>query len=258
MLSDQPVMHRHRHEHSRQHIRNRRSEDIISSGTRPSTWINDLFSWVKSSVGGLLYSRAVLPEETSSTTNSISQVDAPIDVNSTIMLLDILVRKITGQKYVSTTEQSVSSQSLLEAQANALNITNEFEKVVKQAASKSEISIHRLNINFMKIHDEITEEIIGGKFNEISGILKSHIEKACPDREAGYPGKLSPKKFDKFKGELNKGLDATLKQSKQEILHSKDSKLEISNVKGSLKPRSDLNNTYIQGHLTQARNVRLG
>ncbi|MBD0391647.1 tetratricopeptide repeat protein [Wolbachia endosymbiont of Pentalonia nigronervosa] len=258
MLSDQPVMHRHRHEHSRYHIRNRRSEDIISSGTRPSTWINDLFSWVKSSVGGLLYSRAVLPEETSSTTNSISQVDAPIDVNSTIMLLDILVRKITGQKYVSTTEQSVSSQSLLEAQANALNITNEFEKVVKQAASKSEISIHRLNINFMKIHDEITEEIIGGKFNEISGILKSHIEKACPDREAGYPGKLSPKKFDKFKGELNKGLDATLKQSKQEILHSKDSKLEVSNVKGSLKPRSDLNNTYIQGYLTQARDVRLG
>ncbi|VVC27472.1 Latrotoxin, C-terminal domain,Serralysin-like metalloprotease, C-terminal,Ankyrin repeat-containing [Cinara cedri] len=233
----------HSHHHSSQQpltidVSNQ-PEIAASSTTRPSSWINDLFSWVKSSVGGLFHSRAVL-------------VDAPIDVNGTIMLLDVLIRKVTGQKYISSVDQATS---LLEAQNYALNITNEFEKVVKQAASKSEISIHRLNINFMKIHDEITEEIIGGKFNEISGILKSHIEKACPDREAGYPGKLSPKKFDKFKDELNKGLDATLKQ---EILHSRDSKLEVSNVKGSLKPRSDLNNTCIQGHLTQARNVRLG
>ncbi|WP_341812412.1 hypothetical protein [Wolbachia endosymbiont (group A) of Conops quadrifasciatus] len=75
----------------RQHIRNRRSEYTISSGTRPSSWINDLFGWVKSSIDRLLSSKPALSEETSSTPSPISQVDAPMDVNGTIMLLDVLV-----------------------------------------------------------------------------------------------------------------------------------------------------------------------
>jgi len=45
------------------------------------------------------------------------------------MLLDVLVRKVTGQKYISTIDQSISP---LEAQGYALNITKGFEKVVEQ------------------------------------------------------------------------------------------------------------------------------
>jgi hypothetical protein len=41
-----------------------------------------------------------------------------MDVNGTIMLLDVLVRKATGQKYISTTDQHVS---LLKAQGYALS-----------------------------------------------------------------------------------------------------------------------------------------
>lgn len=157
-------------------------EIAASSGTRPSSWINDLFGWVKSSIGELLGSRAALPEKTF-TQSSISQISAPIDVNGTIMLLDILIRKVTGQKYVSTADQYISP---LEAQGYTLNITKGFEKVVEQAALKSGISMHRLNIDYMGMQKEITRKVMSGKFNEISGILK--------------------KKFDKFIAQFNKGL----------------------------------------------------
>ncbi|WP_338406603.1 ankyrin repeat domain-containing protein [Wolbachia endosymbiont (group A) of Longitarsus flavicornis] len=214
-------------------------EIATSNAARTSSWINDLFSWVKSSIGGLLDSKP-------NTANSISQVNAPIDVNGTIMLLDVLIRKITGQKYMSSVDQPVS---LLEAQGHAFNITKEFKKVVEQAALKSDISMHRLNIDFMEMQKEITRKIIGGKFDEVSGVLKSHIEKACPGREAGCPGKLSPKRFDKFIAQFNKGL---LNQSIQQILHNGDGTLEVGGAKQmNLEPQSYLSNASVQGHLTQ-------
>ncbi|MFT4313550.1 MAG: ankyrin repeat domain-containing protein [Wolbachia pipientis] len=221
-------------------------EITASSGTRPSSWINNLFGWVKSSVGGLLNSKPTLPEETSSTSSPISKVDAPLDINGTIMLLDVLVRKFTGKKYVSEVDQSVP---LLEARGYALNITKGFEKVVEQAGLKSGVSMHRLNIDYMGMQKEIIRKVIRGQFNEISGILSSYLEKACPGREAGYPGKLSPKKFDKFMLEFNKGL---LNQSIKQILHNGDGTLEVDDAKQmNLEPQSYLSNASVQGHLTQ-------
>ncbi|WP_341816186.1 ankyrin repeat domain-containing protein [Wolbachia endosymbiont (group B) of Elophila nymphaeata] len=237
MLSDQPVTHRHRHSRHREQARHRRSTK--SSSTRPTGWINDLFGWVKSSVSGLLSSK---PE---STPSSISQVDARVDVNGTIMLFDILIRKVTGQKYVSTADQSISQ---LEAQGYALNITKGFEKVVEQAGLKSGVSMHRLNIDYMGMQKEITRKVMSGKFDEVSGILNSYVEKACPGREAGCPGKLSKKRFNEFMAKFNKGLDVTLNQS---IEHNGDDTLEVNNIEEQQGPRSYLNNTSIQGHLTR-------
>ncbi|MCA7010368.1 tetratricopeptide repeat protein [Wolbachia endosymbiont of Tribolium confusum] len=230
MLSDQP--HRHR-----RHIRNRRSEYTMSSGTRSSSWINGLFGWVKSSIGGLL---SFKPEQTSSTPSPISQVDAKMDVNGTIMLLDVLVRKVTGQKYISTGDRSISP---LEAQEYTLNITKGFEKVVEQAGLKSGVSMHRLNIDYMGMQKEITRKVMSGKFNEISGILKSYVGKACPGEEAG---KLSTKKFDKFIAQFDKGL---LNQSIEQILHNRDGRLEVDDTKQmSLEPQSYLSNASVQSH----------
>nr|WP_253310137.1 latrotoxin-related protein [Rickettsia endosymbiont of Ceutorhynchus assimilis] len=65
-------------------------------------------------------------------------------------------------------------------------MTEEFEKVVEQAAKDSKISMHRLNIDSIEIQKEIIKRIIGGKFNEIPGVLNSYVEKACPDIEAYY------------------------------------------------------------------------
>ncbi|MGL9757512.1 MAG: latrotoxin-related protein [Wolbachia sp.] len=212
-------------------------EIATSNASQKSSWINDLFCWVKSSIGGLLDSQS------STTTKSpILQVDAPVDINGTIMLLDLLIRKVTGQKYISTVDQSISP---LEAQGYALSITKGFEKVVEQAALKSGISMHRLNIDYMGMQKEITRKVMSGKFNEISGILKSYAEKACPGEEAG---KLSPKKFEKFIAQFNKGL---LNQSIEQILHNRDGRLEVDSVKKqqmSLEPQSYLSNASVHSH----------
>ncbi|MFP3030404.1 MAG: ankyrin repeat domain-containing protein, partial [Wolbachia sp.] len=279
-----------------------------SSGAKPSSWINDLFSRVKSSVGRLLSSKS------EGTASSLSQVDgqfakasisnssftgttlpsdgtdkrqenggffrdnvdyvnanlkrmcerqAPVkfkpkdrntilemgdhylsqvDFNGTITLFDLLIRRVTGQKYISTIDQSISP---LEAQEYTLNITKGFEKVVEQAGLKSGVSMHRLNIDYMGMQKEITRKVMSGKFNEISGILKSYVEKACPDEEAG---KLSPKKFDKFIAQFNKGL---LNQSIEQILHNRDGRLEVDGTKKqqiSLEPQSYLSNASVHSH----------
>ncbi|WP_438456617.1 ankyrin repeat domain-containing protein [Wolbachia endosymbiont of Kerria lacca] len=239
MLSDQPVTHRHRHSRHREQARHRRSTK--SSSTRPTGWINDLFGWVKSSVSGLLSSK---PE---STPSPISQVDARVDVNGTIMLLDVFIRKVTGQKYISTVDHSISP---LEAQGYALNITKEFEEVVEQAGLKSGVSMHRLNIDYMGMQKEIIRKVMSGKFNEISGILKSYVEKACPDEEAG---KLSPKKFEKFMATFNNKLDVSLNQSIHQMLHDENNVLKMDNIKESQSlglsgPKTRLDDVLIAGN----------
>ncbi|WP_353274109.1 latrotoxin-related protein [Wolbachia endosymbiont (group A) of Ennomos erosarius] len=171
------------------------------------------------------------------------------------MLLDLLIRRFTGQKYIYTADQSISP---LEAQGYALNITKGFEKVVEQAGLKSGVSMHRLksgvsmhrlNIDYMGMQKEITRKVMSGKFDEISGVLNSYLEEACPGREAGCSGKLSSKKFDKFMVEFNSGLNVVLNQSIQQILHERDDTLEVNNIEEQQEPRSYLNNTSIQGHL---------
>ncbi|WP_265027948.1 ankyrin repeat domain-containing protein [Wolbachia endosymbiont (group A) of Calamotropha paludella] len=242
---EKPVQRKRRHHHGghNSHHLSRKPRAIdssnqpeiaTSSGAKPSSWINDLFGWIRSSVSGLLSSK---PE---STPSPISQVDARVDVNGMIMLLDLLIRRVTGQKYISTVDKSISP---LEAHGYALNITNGFKKVVEQAALKSGISMHRLDIDYMGMQKEITRKVMSGKFNEISGVLKSYVEKACPGREAG---KLSPKKFEKFIAQFNKGL---LNQSIEQILHNRDGRLKVDDAKQmSLEPQSYLSNSSVQGH----------
>ncbi len=330
---EKPVQRKRRHhhgDHSRHHNHLSRKplaidlgdqpEIATSSGARPPSWINDLFGWIKGSVGGLFYSRAALSEEASNTASSIPQVDeqfakasvssssststtlpsdgtdkkqenggffrdnidyvnanikqmrerqtpvefkpsggntilemgdhylSQVDFNGTIMLLDLLIRKVTGQKHISTVDQSISP---LEAQGYALNITKGFERVVEQAGLKSDVSMHRLNIDYVRMQEEITGKVMSGKFNEISGILNSYVEKACPGREAGCPGKLSPKKFDKFMIQFNSRLNIVLNQSIEQILHNRDGRLEVDDAKKqqmSLEPQSYLSNASVHSH----------
>ncbi|MDX5462576.1 MAG: latrotoxin-related protein [Wolbachia endosymbiont of Tetragnatha montana] len=260
---------RHRRHHIRHenHHSGHRSpiQEVASSGTRLSSWINDLFGWVKDSVGRLLGSQVALPGTQSlpkeSTSNSKPKVTtlkadlSQVDVNGTILLLDTFIRKFTGQKYISSNTRGITEQ---EALGYALSVTEKFRKVVEQAASKSGMSMHRLNINFVGMEKEIAGKIIGDKFGEIPRILKSYVEKACPSREAGCSGRLSQKKYDKFMTEFNSIIDPVINQSMQQIL-SRDSMLKESNVKEqeiTLKPKSYLNGTSVRGHLTQDRSLR--
>ncbi|BET30838.1 MAG: ankyrin repeat domain-containing protein [Wolbachia endosymbiont of Ephestia elutella] len=158
-----------------------------------------------------------------------------VDFNGTIILFDLLIRRFTGQKYISTVDQSISP---LEAQGYALNITKGFEKVVEQAGLKSGVSMHRLNIDYMGMQKDIVRKVVRGQFNEISGVLSSYLEKACPSREAGCPGKLSSKKFDKF-----------IAQSIEQILHNGDGRLEVDGAKQmNLEPQSYLSNASVHSY----------
>nr|CAH7726410.1 unnamed protein product [Callosobruchus chinensis] len=240
MLSDQPVTHRHRHSRHREQARHRRSTK--SSSTRPTGWINDLFGWVRSSISGLLSSK---PE---STPSSISQVDAKIDVNGTIMLLDVFIRKVTGQKYVSTVDHSISP---LEAQGYALNITNRFEKVLNKTAIKSGISVTNLNFDPVVVQSAIIEKIINGKFSEIAKTLYSFAKEACPEC----------KQTDKFLDNLKSNLEEVLAKEETMILQQKvekpykDLSQEVSRkVQLSKKPDTFLNGTPVVQGISRAIN----
>ncbi|WP_395462927.1 ankyrin repeat domain-containing protein [Wolbachia endosymbiont of Cantharis cryptica] len=199
-------------------------KEITSSAGRLESFIGRFFSGVKDSVGGFFGFRAALPEGISSTTSSIS---------------------------------AEKSLPLLEAQGYASNIKEGFKKAVEQSALKSGISMHRLDINFMKVQEEITRKIIGGKFNEISGILKSYAENACPSRKAGYPGKLSSKKFGEFMATFDNKLNITLDQLIPQMLHNNGNNvLETDNIKkqqnlGLSGPSTRLDGVFIADKLYQ-------
>ncbi|WP_179947053.1 latrotoxin-related protein, partial [Wolbachia endosymbiont of Bemisia tabaci] len=218
----------------------------VTSGTsKPSSFINTFAYTVVDTTKGIFQFVSSPFKAAISMEPSKAITVQGIDSNGILLLLDVFIRKITGQKYISTVDHSVSP---LEAQVYALNIIEEFEKVVEQAALKSGISMHRLNIDCIEMQKEVTAKITGGKFNEISGVLNSYVEQACHDRETG---KLSPKKFNKFVIVSNKELDLIVNQSIEQILHNRDSTLEVEEQQINLEPQSYLSNTSVQGHLIQ-------
>ncbi len=161
-----------------------------------------------------------------------------------------------SQSSKATQYTDIKDISEQEALGYAVNIVEGFKKVVEQAALRNGISMHRLNIDFIEMQKEITRKIVGGKFDRISEVLKSHIEQVCPDKKAGCSGRLSQKKFDKFISEFDNKLDAMLNQSIQQIY--RNSMLGVKEQQTSSEPKSYLNNVSVQGHLTQAENLRLG
>ncbi|QEK89980.1 ankyrin repeat domain-containing protein [Wolbachia endosymbiont of Chrysomya megacephala] len=222
----------------------------VTSGTsKPSSFINIFAYTTVDTIKGIFQFVSSPFKAAISMEPSKAITVQGIDNNGILLLLDVFIRKITGQKYISTVVQSISP---LEAQGYALNIIEEFEKVVEQAALKSGISMHRLNIDFVEMQKEVTAKITGGKFNDISGVLNSYVEQACHDRETG---KLSPKKFNKFMVIFNKELDLIVNQSIEQILHNRDSTLEVEEQQINLEPQSYLSNTSVQGHLIQDRGL---
>ncbi|WP_254229378.1 latrotoxin-related protein [Wolbachia pipientis] len=214
---------------------------VTSSASGPTSFINIIASTFTNAMMSVIQGVSqFISAEKHSTSQQRVQIS---DTNSTLLLLDVFIRKITGEKYVSLAEQSISS---LEARGYALNITEGFKKVVERATLKSGVSIHRLNIDFVKIYKEITGKIISGNFDEIPGILSSCVEKVCPGRGAECTGKLSPKKFDKFVAEFNKGM---INQSTEKILHNGDSRSEVDGAKQmNLEPQSYFSNASVHSH----------
>ncbi|MFP3033743.1 MAG: ankyrin repeat domain-containing protein [Wolbachia sp.] len=241
-------------EHGATNLRNRRDTFYMSNSvSRQNSLINSYAAWIKDSVNELLIS--ISNESFKKIQSLFANNSYNIQIKANNQIDRNTSKKQLTYSIGSKNDIGIGNYYL----SQAVNITQELEKIVKQAAKDSNISIHRLNIDFIEILEEITKKVISGRFDEISGILNSHVRKACPSREAGCPGKLSPEKFGKFITIFNNELGMALNQSISQMLHSENNILEVKEQQKSLesqKPKSCLDNISAQGQLTQVRGLR--
>ncbi len=255
----------------RRDVSNEQEFSVVSGSSRTTSWINDYVAWIKDSASGFI-GNIPFKRTTSLLTNNNIQVDygtspkkqstygsedntettiSQIDFNGTIALLDLFVRGFTGKKYPPSFQGASLSQ--LEVLDYALNITQAFEKAIEQAAKESGISMHRLSIDFVEVQEEITKKVVGGRFDEISGVLNSYLEKSCSNVKGG---KFSPKKFDRFITAFNNELPQIPYEKERNISLSRTNYIENQsfNLKGR-NPSNYLEGVSVQGNLTQVKGV---
>ncbi|UJQ20369.1 ankyrin repeat domain-containing protein [Wolbachia endosymbiont of Delia radicum] len=255
----------------RRDVSNEQEFSVVSGSSRTTSWINDYVAWIKDSASGFI-GNIPFKRTTSLLTNNNIQVDygtspkkqstygsedntettiSQIDFNGTIELLDLFVRGFTGKKYPPSFQGASLSQ--LEVLDYALNITQAFEKAIEQAAKESGISMHRLSIDFVEVQEEITKKVVGGRFDEISGVLNSYLEKSCSNVKGG---KFSPKKFDRFITAFNNELPQIPYEKERNISLSRTNYIENQsfNLKGR-NPSNYLEGVSVQGNLTQVKGV---
>ncbi|KLT22217.1 collagen triple helix repeat protein [Wolbachia endosymbiont of Armadillidium vulgare str. wVulC] len=183
------------------------SNPSVKNGAgRPISWINVFANTIvdtAKNASQFIFSSFKPAIDYSNFQSTKAMITQSADIDGTLLLLDVLIRKITGQKYISTTDQSVSP---LEALGYALNITGEFEKVLKHAAVKSGISFKNLSFNPVSVQSAIVKQIRSGNFSKIPGILCSFAEEACPNC----------KQADKFLVTFKDGIKKTLESNKQQ------------------------------------------
>ncbi|MFP3027987.1 MAG: hypothetical protein ACEY3L_17725 [Wolbachia sp.] len=217
MLSKQP--HRHR-----QQIRNRR---MVSSSAKPSSWINNLFGWVKSSVSGLLDSRAALPETSAnySNTSGTSQFSSEVCISNNFGLGFFLLQSFLDKKYPLPKFCSATHEEVL---ADTLNIMEEFKKTLKKTAKQSGVSVK--GFDFFKVYSDIASHVRNERYSKIPSTLYSAAEEAYPENE---------KFLSILKGNIEKMFD------KQQIVNGGYQPNDIADN----KPRSYFNNTTVDKQL---------
>ncbi|WP_341817238.1 ankyrin repeat domain-containing protein [Wolbachia endosymbiont (group A) of Agelastica alni] len=157
------------------------NQQATSGASKPSSWIN-AFAHIVDAVKGVsqFISSPFKPAiDMEHSQPSKAMTTQGVDANGTLLLLDVFIRKITGQKYISTADQPTIS--LPEAECHASDIINGFEKVLKETAVKSGISVTNLNFDPIKLQSDIVGQLINGKFSEISKTLYSSVKQACPE-----------------------------------------------------------------------------
>ncbi|CAN2103767.1 ankyrin repeat domain-containing protein [Wolbachia pipientis] len=224
-------------------------EAVAGSSIRPSSWINNFFSWVnrgtgkvKGFIGGWITdNNADLKPENGE--KALKMDMSAIDASGAILLLDTLIRRANGQKHTSNDESGISEQ---EAYGYAVNITEGFEKIIEETAQSSKISMSQFNIDFPKVQGEVTKKIISGKYSEISGVLNSYAQKACHESDVECD---SMEEVNKFMTAFNRELNILLDRLMPQVLNNK------SNIQESLGPKSYLDNVFVSGHADQFRGL---
>ncbi len=208
-------------------------EITASSGTRPSSWINDLFSWVKSSMSGLLGSRAALTETSANYSNTAgnqytSQFNSGICISNNVGLGFFLLQSFLDKKYPLPNLCSVTPE---EALADTLNIVGEFEKTLEKTAKQSGVSVK--GFDFFKVYLDIAGHVRNERYSQIPNTLYSIAKEACPKNE---------KFLSIFKGNIEKMFN------EQQIVNNGYQ----PNYVADSKPRSYLSNTTVDKHLQRS------
>ncbi|WP_353275722.1 latrotoxin-related protein [Wolbachia endosymbiont (group A) of Pipizella viduata] len=158
-------------------------EIAASSANQKSSWINVFANTIVDAVKGIsqfissLFKPAIDMKHSQPSKAITAQ---GIDTNGTLLLLDVFIRKVTGQKYISNDIRSISEQ---EAQIYALPIAKEFEQALESAAIESGIPVTNLKFNPVEVFLKVAGQIRSGKFSEISKTLYSSAKEACPEFE---------------------------------------------------------------------------
>jgi len=199
------------------------------------------FDWIQGKVANVLTTEA---------TNSSNLLQ--VDPNSTMSLLDIIIRKFTGQKLVPTaTDTGFSEKQRL---GYTLSINDNFEKAVRYAAKESGIPIRSLDVDFFKVFEEIYTNIDSGKFYQIPEVLSSYAKKACIDEQIGT--QKCNKFIDAFEKKLSIENILIMLTSYREADDISDHIIQpgVFNLGNENSPQSHLENVSISsGNITQAK-----
>ncbi|WP_265024934.1 ankyrin repeat domain-containing protein [Wolbachia endosymbiont (group B) of Protocalliphora azurea] len=178
--------------------------------------------------------------------NAIALHPSQVDLNSTISLLDVIVRKFTGQKYISTKVEGPSEQQIL---GYTLSINHAFEKAVKHAARESRIPIRLLDIDFLEVYKGIYTKVASNKLNEVPEFLSLYIEKACTGEQAA---KLNSKKCNEFMAAFNNRLNVDYHKDADDTLPSSSH----TEQQRSFNLQSNKPNNYLEDVSVNSTRVR--
>ncbi|MBA8770568.1 collagen-like protein [Wolbachia pipientis] len=155
-------------------------QPAISGASRPSSWINVFANTIVGAITGAFQPVSSFKPAIGSNNSQPSKAITTqgIDINGTLSLLDVFIRKITGQKYISTAEQPASPLEMLDC---SLQIEEEFKRVLKYAAIKSGISVKNLSFNHESVQSAILQHINNGQYSKIPKSLYSFAKGACPN-----------------------------------------------------------------------------
>lgn len=232
------------------------NKEATSSATRSSAFVNNWFRWaVKRAESVKYFINGWLPDNINDfkSANGENNMEfmgiTDIDANGTILLLDTLIRRATGQKHIASNVRRIAEQ---DAYCYAIKIIEGFEKIIEQTAEITQISTIGSNIEFPKVQGEVIKRILSGKYCEIVGVLNACAQKAFHGSDDVG---LSLERFNKFMNILDKKLGILLNQAIPRILTGKDNILEIKEQHNHLENIRDFNNVSVLCHTATVKGL---
>ncbi|RDD34726.1 Ankyrin repeat domain protein [Wolbachia endosymbiont of Cylisticus convexus] len=192
--------------------------ELASGAENTFSLMNNLLNWIKSSIGRLLGSRSALPEtsENYSNTAGTSKFSSEVYISNNVSLGFFLLQSFLDKKYPIPKFCSVTPE---EALASTLNITGEFEEILRKTAKQSGVLVK--NVDFFKVYLDIAGHMRNERYSQIPNTLYSAAKEACPKNE---------KFLSTLKGNIEKMFD------EQQIVNSEYQPNDIADN----KPRSYL------------------